>query len=96
MGNTKQSLVLLSFQAKDPMHEQSSEKILTDSQKTLHLQSTAKLVLTQMGENYAPYSATLGNYSRMRKNSPLHFPAVNKLLVHAFRSNATTSFVAVT
>lgn len=27
---------------------------------------------------------------------PLHFPAVNKLLVHAFRSNATTSFVAVT
>lgn len=39
--------------------------------------------------------AILGNYSWMRGNSPLNLPAVNKLLVHAFGSNAIATFVAM-
>lgn len=40
--------------------------------------------------------AMLGNYNRMRRNSPLHFLAVNKPSAHAFGSNAIATFVAVT
>lgn len=39
--------------------------------------------------------AAPGNYNRMRRNSPLHFLAVNKLSVRALGSDAIASFVAV-
>lgn len=40
--------------------------------------------------------ATPGNYNRMRRNSPLHFPAVKKLSAHTFGSDAIARFVVVT
>lgn len=39
--------------------------------------------------------AAPGNYNRMRRNSPPHFLAVNKLSVHAFGSSAIAGFDAV-